>query len=244
MSARRRDPHVGIVVPARDERDLIGRCLDSIIVAAAQVDARVSIVVVADSCRDGTAQAARAAAQRARASRNCELVVLEIDAENVGIARSVGCRQAIAAGCSWLALTDADSVVPENWVGEHVQMQHAGFDVVIGTVRPDFDDLSAAHVRQWLETHEPGRPNGHVHGANLGVRASAYLTAGGFAPLAEHEDNELVARLVASGATVVATDRAEVMTSGRTLGRTAGGYAGHLRGIAESLERDARSLRG
>lgn len=242
MSATGERSRIGVIIPARDERDLIGRCLTSVVDSAAQAGTSVVIIVVADSCRDGTARVARQVGRNAAARRVGGVVVIEIEAENVGVARSIGCQRAIDAGCSWLALTDADSVVPANWVAEQLRAARAGFDVVIGTVRPDFDDLSPAHVRQWHETHEPGRPNGHVHGANLGVRASVYLTAGGFAPLAEHEDNELVARLVASGATVIATDRAEVMTSGRTQGRTAGGYAGHLRGIAEALERDARSI--
>lgn len=244
MSAVGTRSRIGVIIPARDERDLMGRCLASVVDSAAQAGTRVMIIVVADSCSDGTARVARETGRKATERGICEVVVIEIDAGNVGIARSIGCQRAIDAGCSWLALTDADSVVPSNWVAEQLQLAQAGFDVVIGTVRPDFNDLSAAHVRQWHETHEPGKPNGHVHGANLGVRASAYVTAGGFAPLAEHEDNELVGRLIASGATFIATDRAEVMTSGRTQGRTAGGYAGHLRGIAQALEREARSVLG
>jgi hypothetical protein len=76
----------------------------------------------------------------------------------------------------------------------------------------------------------PGRPNGHVHGANLGVRADAYLRAGGFATLPEHEDVDLVARLRADPRVDVRpSDAADVLTSGRTTGRTPGGYAGYLR---------------
>jgi hypothetical protein len=75
----------------------------------------------------------------------------------------------------------------------------------------------------------PGEANGHVHGANLGVRASVYRSAGGFADLAEHEDIDLVARCRALGATTVASARADVLTSGRQVGRTPGGYAGYLR---------------
>ncbi len=220
--------HVGVVIPARDERALIGRCLDSVVLAAAATDARVTIVVVADDCSDDTAALAR---------HYDEVIVREVGAASVGIARAAGSRVALGAGCWWLAHTDADSVVPVNWIVEQLRLAELGHDVVIGTVRPDFDDLSAAHVRQWHETHLPGRPNGHVHGANLGLRSSTYLAVGGFHPLDEHEDNELVVRLMAMNASIIASDDAEVMTSGRTQGRTAGGYAGHLREIAEALER-------
>ena len=222
--------HVGIVIPARDEGELILRCLASVVGAAAEARARagvrVSIVVIADECSDDTAAVARAFDG---------VIVHEASGANVGIARARGSRIALDLGCSWLAYTDADSVVPPNWVTEQLRLADAGCDVVVGTVRPDFADLSAAHVARWHATHHRGQPNGHVHGANLGVRAAAYLSVGGFAPLPEHEDNELVSRMKTAGAAIVASDEAEVVTSGRLVGRTAGGYAGHLRRIADEL---------
>jgi len=128
----------------------------------------------------------------------------------------------------WLACTDADSVVPVGWIDDQLDRAAAGADVVIGTVRPDFADLSPRQIAAWTGRHTPGRPNGHVHGANLGVRASSYRAVGGFAPVDLHEDNDLVDRLRAAGATLVASDVGEVLTSGRRDGRTSGGYAGYL----------------
>ena len=52
---------------------------------------------------------------------------------------------------------------------------------------------------------------------------------GGYAPLAEHEDVDLVERMRQTGAVCVAADTAWVQTSGRTFGRTDGGYARYLR---------------
>ena len=137
-------------------------------------------------------------------------------------------RRALSLGADWLANTDADSVVPANWLEVQRAFADAGAAVVIGTVRPDFDDLTEMQRVAWLAGHIPGRPNGHVHGANLGIRASAYLAAGGYHPLPEHEDADLVARLSRQGP-IVASDAAEVITSGRTFGRTPGGYARYLR---------------
>ncbi len=74
-----------------------------------------------------------------------------------------------------------------------------------------------------------------MHGANLGVRASAYREAGGFAPLALHEDVDLVARVKASGRPWVASDRVRVSTSGRTTGRVIGGFATFLAGLGGSV---------
>ncbi len=203
---------VAVVIPARDEAELIGRCLDSI------GDARV--IVVADSCGDDTAAIAR--------DRGAE--VIEIDEANVGLARAIGCEAALRdPRVDWLACTDADSVVPSNWLTVQYKLAEQGVDAVVGTVRPDFADLTALQARAWLATHQFGVANGHVHGANLGLRAAAYLHVGGFAPVSEHEDNDLVARLAAAGFTVTPTAAIEVSTSGRTFGRTPGGYARYLR---------------
>lgn len=68
-----------------------------------------------------------------------------------------------------------------------------------------------------------------MHGTNLGIRASVYRAVGGYPAIAEHEDVELVAAARAVGAREVATDACWVLTSGRTDGRTPGGYARHLR---------------
>lgn len=203
---------VAVVIPARDEADLIARCVSSI--------GSARIIVVADSCADNTAEIAR--------SRGAE--VIEIDEANVGLARAIGCEAALRhAEVDWIACTDADSVVPPTWIDEQLRLAAAGADVVVGTVRPDFADLSALQTNAWLATHQPGVANGHVHGANLGLRASAYLSVGGFAPVSEHEDNDLVARLATAGFTVTPTAAIEVLTSGRVFGRTPGGYARYLR---------------
>lgn len=77
-------------------------------------------------------------------------------------------------------------------------------------------------------THGCGQATGNIYGANLGFRSDVYTQVGGFRPLSEHEDVDLVERmrLVAQ---VIATDRNEVITSGRSVGHTVGGYARDLR---------------
>ena len=66
--------NVIVVIPARDEEELIGPCLDSVIAAATPA---TRILVVADGCVDGTAEVAR--------SRGVE--VLELGGRSVGAAR-------------------------------------------------------------------------------------------------------------------------------------------------------------
>ena len=206
--------NTAVVIPARDEEALIEACLESV----AQAAPAALIVVVADSCVDATASIARRFG-----------TVIEVNAASVGKARRAGVAAAIAAADSsdlWIANTDADSVVPPNWMQQQLAL---AADVVVGTVRPAANDLSESEWIAWHATHDDGQALGHVHGANLGFRGDAYLTVGGYAPLDEHEDNDLVHRLHTAGFTISATDQCEVVTSGRRIGRTPGGYAGYLR---------------
>lgn len=209
---------IGVVIPARNEGDRVQECLDSIVVARAQVHLPVDVFIVADSCSDATADFAR---------RYDGVTVLEIDASNVGTARAVGARAAIASGADWLSFTDADSIVPPHWLTTHQWFADLGYDTLIGTVQPDNRELTSDQLARWRMTHTRGQATGHVHGANLGVRSDPYLAAGGFDDLPEHEDVDLVDRM--SAWRTAATDACEVVTSARAVGRTPGGYAGYLR---------------
>lgn len=221
---------VAVVVPVHDEEDLLAECLASIAAAAAElraerpeVDCRVWVVL--DDCTDDSAGIARRAGAE----------TVEIVARNVGAARSAGWEAArltfadLPLAEVWTAHTDADSAVPAHWLRHQVAAAEAGADVLIGTVRPDFRELDPVRTREWWRRYTPGVANGHVHGANLGLRADVLRAAGGFPHLPEHEDVTLVAAVREQGARVTASDDAWVRTSGRQRGRTPGGYARYLR---------------
>ena len=220
-----------IVIPARDEEALIGRCLTSVQSAVIHAERQwagsgpeISITVVADRCTDRTVPIAR---------QFSGVSVLEIFAANVGRARAAGVQNALTRineplGLVWIANTDADSVVPLNWITVQADFAARRKGMMVGTVRPDFADLTSEQREAWTAKHTPGQANGHIHGANLGIRADLYLAAGGFPEYTEHEDVELAGHVSRLGARVVASDLCEVMTSGRAHGRTPGGYAGYL----------------
>lgn len=222
---------VAVVVPARDEESLIAACLEAIQTSAeAATEALgraappVTIVVVADGCVDSTATIA---------GGFDGVHVVTVTVSNVGAARAAGIRHALTVAnlppeSVWIANTDADSLVPVEWITHQLHLAGRATGMMVGTVRPDFGDLSPAQIDAWTARHTPGRANGHVHGANLGLRADLYLAAGGFAELPEHEDVHLARRVRELGALVVASDQCEVLTSGRAIGRTPGGYARYL----------------
>ncbi|WP_229052351.1 glycosyltransferase [Aeromicrobium sp. Leaf350] len=217
--------HVVVVIPARDEEATIAVAVDAVRTAAVNLPApaTVDVVVVADACSDRTVELASEAGAH----------VIVCDEGNVGAARALGCAWALDrahdVGALWLALTDADSIVPADWLARHVEEARAGADVLLGTV-----ELEAAEARRhprWLlgyRRRRTGADHGHVHGANLGVRATAYLAVGGFLDLPLHEDVDLVTRLLADGATPAWVDDVAVTTSARHLSRVTGGVASDL----------------
>lgn len=216
-----------VVVPARDEAETLDACLGSIEAAAERIaPLEVEIVLVLDSCRDESASIAFA---------HPAVQVVHIDAGNVGVARRTGIAAALQErsgrgplAYTWIATTDADSVVPLEWLRVHADAARRAADGVIGAVVPRLDDLDPALVVEWSRLHWPGATLGHVHGANLGIRASTYTEAGGFATTAIHEDVDLVTRLRARGADLFETEEAPVVTSARLTGRVVGGYADYL----------------
>lgn len=218
--------HVIVAVPARDEEETLAACLESVLAAAAAVAVPTTVVVVLDACVDGSAAVARSFP---------EIVVVERDRGNVGRARQDAVATGMARAASdpertWIAFTDADTVVPRAWLRTHLSLAENA-DVFVGAVVPRLDDLDAARRRAWTRSHPPGATLGHVHGANLGVRASAYLAVGGLLPLAVGEDVDLVERLRAGGHRVAESEQHPAVTSARLDGRAPDGYAAHLRDL-------------
>lgn len=228
--------HVVVAVPVRDEELLLGRCLDSVVGAVAALhEARpglaTTVVLALDRCVDRSAEVA------ARPG----VVLVEADLGSVGRARSVAVARGLAAvaatgaptAATWVANTDADCAVPQDWLVQHVHLAEAGADLVVGTVVPDHV-ADPRVLRAWRARHELREGHRHVHGANLGVRATAYLEVGGFAPLPVHEDVALVEAVRAGGRPWVATDRGRVRTSARATSRVEGGFAAFLADLASA----------
>ncbi|MEU6056840.1 glycosyltransferase family 2 protein [Streptomyces sp. NPDC047097] len=233
-------PAVAVVVPAHDEEALLPAALDALDTAArhpALAGVRVVTVVVADSCRDGTAAVARRAGA----------LVVTTDCRNPGLARHLGVRHALdrsgpGGGAVWVATTDADSTVPPGWLAYQLARAREGWQAVVGTVTlPAASPLELPHRTRYEAARPPGTADWHhphVHGANLGVSAVAYRDVGGFPPLATGEDRALVEALERRGHRVLRTARCPVLTSPRLRARAEGGFGDYL--AAMEREVDAR----
>jgi glycosyltransferase involved in cell wall biosynthesis len=217
----------GVVVPAHDEETLLPECLRALQQAARSVAIPVHVLVAADSCADGTVAVARAYGAG----------VISIQARSVGAARAAGMTEVLRLtgaadpAAVWLATTDADTVVPPGWLRHQLAHARQGWDVVLGTVTVTDWSEHPPHVpAAFAARYESGgRPHSHVHGANLGIRASAYLAAGGFTPLRTAEDHALVSAAARAGCSVLRASDISVQTSARREARAPLGFS-HLLG--------------
>jgi glycosyltransferase involved in cell wall biosynthesis len=210
---------IGIVIPAHNEERHISACLAAVqraIEHPALAHQQVELLVVLDDCLDDTA---------ARVSA-LGVAALEVSFRNVGKARAVGAEQLLEMGAQWLAFTDADTVVPADWL---VRQLEFGADAVCGTVEVDSWSEYGESVRsRYLALYQFTENHRHIHGANLALSADAYRNAGGFQHLVAHEDVRLVADLERIGARIVWTATNPVITSARRDYKCQGGFGEYL----------------
>lgn len=235
-----------VAIPARNEAVRIGRCLRGVMsaLAVARGSGRVSrsrIAVAAHRCTDATVEIAR----RELGRRAEDGLVLRLDEDQpVGGVRT---RLAMAAAASdpaldparlWLFSTDADSVVPSDWVlGMLDAAARADADLVAGLVdlvgwrggraaRRAYRQIIAAKL-------EPDGGHRHVYAANLAIRWTAFEALGGFPAVANGEEAALLAAARNLGLPVATPSRPRVRTSGRTDGRASDGLAALLARLAQ-----------
>ena len=238
-------PDVIVAIPAHDEAELIADSLRSVsdsVRAASRGGAirRARIAVAAHRCRDETADIARTILATSGVDHLVRVVDLPA---SVGIVRTGLIHDALAAppklddATTWIFSTDADTVVPADWVAGTIAMADgAGADLVAGLA--DLIDWSAspaaearyAHIIDAGLTADGGHT--HVYAANLAVRATTFLRAGGFPDAIHGEEQGLLDAVRRGGATVLHTSASRVQTSARMPGRAEHGLGSLLARIA------------
>jgi GT2 family glycosyltransferase len=224
--------HIGaivVVVPSRNEAELLPRALNALEIAATRFtrevpDVPVSLTVVLDSTVDDSMRLL---------SAHPKVHVECVSAGRVGLARNAGIvaavlRAKVPAEQLWVATTDADSMVPADWLERHYAIATEGAHVLTGTVEPDPSELSSTTLSNWYAGHELREGHPHIHGANLGMRADVFEQLGGFGDQELHEDRDFVAQARCRGYVITATDSCRVCTSGRIQSRLTGGFADFL----------------
>jgi glycosyltransferase involved in cell wall biosynthesis len=232
-----------VVIPARDEEQRIGACLDAL---ASQVEiepAAYEAIVVLDDCGDGT--------ERMVAEARCRwpqlrLLTLAGPGRGAGPARAtgmdVGCARLESVGRvdGLLATTDADSVVAPDWIARQVEAIAAGAAAIGGEILLDDEEAGRlpggvvrgreADLAERTRLAQARGPAEHAHfaGASIGLTPRVYRRAGGMGWLAALEDQELEDRLVGAGIEIHRLRPVRVVTAARTDGRAERGLAQDL----------------
>jgi hypothetical protein len=223
--------HVVVAIPARDEESLLPACLRSVHAAVtalrqARPGIHLVVAVALDGCTDGSA----------RVLGGWDAAAVVLPGRGVGAARDAAIERGLSAlrnppeDATWVACTDADTVVPSRWLVRHVMWAERGADLVVGTAEPVGVARGEA-LAAWHARHQLVEGHAHVHGANLGVRADRWRQVGGFGQRTVGEDVDLVERVRTLTGRWVATDTTRVLTSGRPRSRVDGGFADYLRDL-------------
>lgn len=243
-STPRRPAHILVAIPAHDEEVLLSGCLDHVTAAIMRARAigavdRAVVAVAARRCGDRTAQVARG--RLADAEPEVEWIVVE-DRTSATVAevRRTAVDAAVPllgqSGSAWLFNTDADSLVPADWISSALAVANLEeADAVAGLVELlDWDPPAGARLAYELLVTRGIHSAGHDHayGANLAVRLDAYRTVGGFTSRRHGEDQDLLRRLRAARFRVATPLFPRVSTSGREDPRCAEGLGALLRRLA------------
>lgn len=217
-----------VIVPVYNRREQIADCVRAVLACDFPRD-RFELLVVDNGSTDGSAKAAEEAGAR----------VLREARPNRCAARNRGANE--AAG-RWLVFTDSDCLPEAGWLealdravaalppGSPV----AGLGGRIASAPPQNPVEAYAELRGILDQAkflEPGRLNSPPFAAtaNLAVRRSAFLEAGGFDPESQWgEDADLCWRLAEAGGTLQYVPEAAVIhchrATPRELWRQTRGY--------------------
>ena len=236
-------------IPARDEADRIEASLLALNEQTRRPDA---VFLMLNNCSDGT----EAIARRMNADLLFPLVVISRDLPsgqaNAGHARRLAVAAAAErAGADGVLLTtDADGVVPPDWISRNLAALRSGADIVCGRAIIDPSEATAipAHLHAddanecrlialldqfaWAldpEPHDPPPRHVEASGASLAVSVSAFRRVGGIPAIASGEDRAFVRALWMIDARVRHDPDIEVVVSGRIVGRAAGGMAEAIR---------------
>jgi glycosyltransferase involved in cell wall biosynthesis len=238
---------VAVVLPVHNEEELLEACLADIAASCDPV-LRFAIpcttVIVLDRCVDASEKIAWDWARKlGRCGGLHQATVRRSAGVGVGFARRTGFSTVLRSmagtepGRVWLATTDADSRVPENWVSAQVAAHEGGADIWSGRVMvEDWSHYEPDTEERWRRAYD--RELTPIHGASLGFNGQAYLNAGGFSAVRSGEDRALHGTIVAQGGRAFEDDETRVVTSGRRHGRAPLGFSC----VLSSLDRDRTTV--
>lgn len=200
---------ISVVIPAYNEEAFIRQTLEALTSQGGIDKNEYEIIVVDNNCVDLTAEIAVSLGAR----------VIKESKAGVGWARAAGFATATAP---LIATTDADSVVPSNWLSAIIEAFKDKKVVAVGgpvTYDIEHEVMSAVVNHSIPYLHEIDRlihANAyHLIGSNMAVRRTAFDQVGGWtASLSLGEDMDLSHRIAQIG-TINFLPKLRVQTSDR-----------------------------
>jgi glycosyltransferase involved in cell wall biosynthesis len=227
-----------VVVPARDEEELIGDCIAALMAQRGVAREDYEVIVVLDRCTDATAERALAAG---------DVRVIESREPGVGHARRAGMDLAarLLPPDGLIATTDADSTPAPDWLKAQLDAIETGSQAIGGRIELGANDLPPAALARRAADAERRRAALDGHGArehhqfsggSIGITVATYEKVG-FEPRQALEDEGFERALHRHGVPIDRLADVRVTTSGRRLGRAPKGLAVDLRRNAWLAER-------
>ncbi len=217
-------PRISVIIPALNEEKSIGACLDSLV--AQRTDYRFEVIIVDNESTDRTVDVVK------KFHHLLDIHIVHIHERRRGNARFVGCKEASG---SVFFCTDADVILPPNWIEKGMQYVQ-GSDVValtgpcrIRDCPPHVNLLYNIWSVVWSYICRICMGTYLFRGNNIAVTREAYFAAGQFDPSADaHEDTDLAMRVSGIGK-IIFRPAWYITTSGRRF------HKGLLRGGLQYL---------
>lgn len=195
---------ISVIVPALNEAPHIEGSLRSLCNQSIKRDSYEIIVV------DGR-------------SSDCTVSIAERYSDNVIIQSNPGIGGArrdgamLAAG-DLLAFTDADTIVPPNWL-EIIERNLGKYDASTGPILFPYHNLKTDILRSWRKFYSVLTILNfyYIIGGNMAVRAETYRQIGGHSNISLLDDYDLSLKLFQSGYTTTYDIEQEVYTSPRRM---------------------------
>ena len=244
-----------VVVPARDEEDLIRSCLEAIATQERVSHEEYEVLVILDGCTDETEERASHVGD---VHPSLQLHFLDGPGQGSGPARRVGmdaaCDRLLQVGRpeGLIACTDADTVVAPDWLAAQLRAVSEGARAIGGRI--ELADDGSLPESVWRRHAQEGRlrherllsdpnPAGETQhwqfsGTSMALTAAVYTQVGGLEPLTTLEDEHLERALRHHHIPIHRLLSVRVTTSPRLEGRVTRGLSYDLARIALSLHEE------
>ncbi len=198
MTGSPSDPHISVVVPAKNSADTIGACIRSL--EEHLPAGRYEIIVVDNDSTDGTGQAA---------SRH-SVKVLSATGVFVSQVRNVGAQEASG---DLLAFIDSDCTITPEWYRSAVALLNGDPGIGVAGSRHVIPETPSWVEAVWAEaqySESGGEPRdvAYIPAGNLLTPRKVFQEVGGFdSTLETGEDPDLCNRIHSAGYRIVEWDR-------------------------------------